>query len=155
MVPATALLLFPPPAPGPYGAERDASAYAAQGGGAFDPLPKGDPVELTLGQFSSRAVYDRSRTTRGRTTRMTGFVGKGDGDTWYPTRLLIGCCAVDARPDKVEIRGVDAPQADNRVTVTGTWRPSGKLGSDRAWPLVLDTTGLQRIGQPDSPYEKR
>ena len=68
-VPALALLLFPPPALGAYSAERDAAAqYAAQGIGAFPALPAGDPVGLTLGQFTSRAVYD-SAWTMGRAAR--------------------------------------------------------------------------------------
>ncbi|WP_443031959.1 TIGR03943 family putative permease subunit [Streptomyces sp. CA-210063] len=73
-------------------------------------------------------MYDSGRTMKGRTIRMTGFVTK-DGDTWYVTRLLISCCAADARPDKIEIRGIDARPTDAWVTVTGTWHPKGKLGS--------------------------
>jgi uncharacterized repeat protein (TIGR03943 family) len=154
-VPAAALLAFPPPALGSYSAERDAATYAAQGVGTFDPLPKGDPVDLTLSQFSSRAIYDSGKTMKGRTIRMTGFVTKDDDGTWYLTRLLISCCAADARPDKVEIRGADAPAVDSWATVTGTWHPKGKLGSDAAWPPVLDAAALKHVKQPDSPYEKR
>ncbi|WP_330308430.1 MULTISPECIES: TIGR03943 family putative permease subunit [unclassified Streptomyces] len=154
-VPAAALLLFPPPALGSYSAEREAATYAAQGIGKFDALPKGDPVDLTLSQFNSRAIYDSGRTMKGRTIRMIGFVSKDDNGTWYLTRLLISCCAADARPDKVEIRGADTPSTDSWVSVTGTWVPKGKLGSDAAWPPVLDATDVKHIKQPDSPYEKR
>lgn len=153
-VPALALLLFPPPALGSYSAEREAARYEAQGVGEFSALPAGDPVDLTLGQFTSRAVYDSARTMRGRTLRMTGFVTR-DGDTWYLNRLLVTCCAADARPNKVEIRGLDAPAADSWVTVTGTWVPEGALGSDEAWPPVLDGESARQIRQPDNPYEKR
>ncbi|MDX3695659.1 TIGR03943 family protein [Streptomyces europaeiscabiei] len=153
-VPALALLLFPPPALGSYSAERAAAEYAAQGIGWFPALPKGDPVELTLAEFTSRAMYDSGRTMKGRTIRMTGFVTK-DGDTWYVTRLLISCCAADARPDKIEIRRIDAPPTDAWVTVTGTWHPKGRLGSEEAWPPVLDGTSAKRVPQPENPYEKR
>ena len=153
-VPALALLLFPPPALGSYSAERAAADYAAQGVGEFSALPKGDPVELTLGQFTSRAMYDSGRTMKGRTFRMIGFVTK-DGDTWYLTRLLISCCAADARPNKIEVRGLDAPVTDSWVTVTGTWIPKGKLGTDGAWPPVLHGTSVKQMKQPESPYEKR
>ncbi|MFE7767669.1 TIGR03943 family putative permease subunit [Streptomyces sp. NPDC057438] len=153
-VPALALLLFPPPALGAYSAERSAAEYAAQGIGKFHALPKGDPVDLTLSEFTSRAMYDSGRTMKGRTIRMTGFVTK-DGDTWYVTRLLISCCAADARPDKIEIRGVDAPPTDVWVTVTGTWHPKGELGSEEAWPPVLDGTSVKHVRQPENPYEKR
>lgn len=153
-IPALALLLFPPPALGSYSAERAAAEYAAQGIGKFPALPKGDPVDLTLAEFTSRAMYDSGGTMKGRTVRMTGFVTK-EGDTWYVTRLLISCCAADARPDKIEIRRIDAPPTDAWVTVTGTWHPKGKLGSEEAWPPVLDGTSAKRVPQPENPYEKR
>ncbi|MEW2401755.1 TIGR03943 family protein [Streptomyces sp. NPDC046862] len=157
-VPALALLLFPPPALGSYSADREAAKYAARGVGTFPELPAGDPVELTLGQFSSRAIYDRDRSLKGRTVRMTGFVTHGtgaDAGTWYLTRLLVSCCAADASPYKVEIRGADAPPTDTWITVTGTWHPKGTLGSQAAWPPVLDTGSVKRVTEPENPYEKR
>ncbi|MEU9207686.1 TIGR03943 family protein [Streptomyces sp. NPDC048415] len=154
-VPAAALLLFPPPALGSYSAEREAAKYDAQGIGTFDPLPKEDPVDLTLSQFSSRAIYDSGKTMKSRTIRMIGFVTTDDDGTWYLTRLLISCCAADARSEKVEIRGADAPTVDSWVTVTGTWHPKGKLGSDAAWPPALDATDVKQVKQPERPYEKR
>ncbi|MEU5887933.1 TIGR03943 family protein [Streptomyces sp. NPDC047461] len=154
-LPALALLLFPPPALGSYSAEREAAQRAAQGVGVFPALPAGDPVELGVGEFSSRAIYDSGRSLKGRTVRMTGFVTHGDDGTWYVTRLLVSCCAADAGTSKAEIRGADALPADTWVTVTGTWHPKGKLGTDGAWPPVLDATSVERVEQPADPYEKR
>ncbi|GGX17700.1 TIGR03943 family putative permease subunit [Streptomyces lomondensis] len=154
-LPALALLLFPPPALGSYSAEREAAQRAAQGVGSFPALPSGDPVDLTLGEFGSRAVYDSARSLKGRTIRLTGFVTRGDGGTWYVTRLLVSCCAADATTAKAEVRGADAPPVDTWVTVTGTWRPRGALGSSAAWPPVVDVTSVRRVAQPDNPYEKR
>ncbi|MFE7839032.1 TIGR03943 family putative permease subunit [Streptomyces sp. NPDC057474] len=159
-VPALVLLLFPPPALGSYSADREAAEYAARGVGTFPALPEGDPVELTLGEFSSRATYDSRRSLKGRTVRMTGFVTHGDDGSWYLTRLLVSCCAADASPYKVEIRDADAPTADAPtadawVTVTGTWHPKGELGSEKAWPPVLDAESVKRVAEPENPYEKR
>jgi uncharacterized repeat protein (TIGR03943 family) len=154
-LPALALLLFPPPALGSYSAGREAAQRAAQGVGSFPALPAGNPVELSVGQFSSRAIYDSGRSLKGRTVRMTGFVTHGDDGTWYVTRLLVSCCAADATTSKVEIRGDDAPPTDTWVTVTGTWHPKGELGSDAAWPPVLDVTSVRQVKQPADPYEKR
>ncbi|MGI5456384.1 TIGR03943 family putative permease subunit [Streptomyces sp. CA-249302] len=154
-LPALALLLFPPPALGSYSASREAAQVAAQGVGAFPALPAGDPVELTLAQFSSRAMYDSGRSLKGRTVRMTGFVTHGDDGTWYLTRLLVSCCAADATTSKVEIRGADAPVTDTWVTVTGTWHPKGKLGTDAAWPPVLDAGSVKTVREPADPYEQR
>jgi uncharacterized repeat protein (TIGR03943 family) len=155
-LPAVALLLFPPPALGSYSAAREDAQRAAQGVGTFPALPAGDPVRLSVGEFSSRAVYDSGRSLKGRTVRLTGFVSRGDGSTWYVTRLVVSCCAADATTSKVEVRGSDAAlPADTWVTVTGTWHPEGKLGTDAAWPPVLSATEVTRVKQPSDPYEKR
>ncbi len=95
-LPALALLLFPPPALGSYSADREAAQRAAQGVGTFRALPAGNPLELTVGEFSSRAIFDSGRSLKGRTVRLTGFVTHGDDGTWYVTRLLVSCCAADA-----------------------------------------------------------
>ncbi|MFE9765362.1 TIGR03943 family putative permease subunit [Streptomyces sp. NPDC005808] len=154
-VPAAALLLFPPPALGSYSADREAQQRAAQGVGTFPALPSGDPVDLTLGEYTSRAIYDSGKSLTGRTVRMTGFVTRGDDGTWYLARLLITCCAADASTYKIQITGADAPVNDTWVTVTGTWHPKGKLGSDEAWPPVLDSTSVQNVKEPANPYERR
>jgi uncharacterized repeat protein (TIGR03943 family) len=154
-LPALALLLFPPPALGSYSAAREAAQRAAQGVGTFPALPAGDPVELGVGEFTSRAVYDSGRSLKGRTVRLTGFVTR-DGGAWYVTRLQVACCAADATAGKVEIRGADdAPPTDSWVTVTGTWHPEGEPGTDSAWPPVLDAAAVTRVEQPANPYEKR
>ncbi|MFD6174634.1 TIGR03943 family putative permease subunit [Streptomyces coeruleorubidus] len=154
-LPALALLLFPPPALGSYSAEREADRRAARGIGTFPALPAGNPLDLTLGDFGSRAVYDSGRSLTGRTVRLTGFVTRDADGTWYITRLLVSCCAADATTAKAEVRGTGAPPVDTWVTVTGTWHPEGELGSDAAWPPVLDATSVRRVRQPDNPYEKR
>jgi uncharacterized repeat protein (TIGR03943 family) len=150
-LPALALLLFPPPR-----VRRCRNrGRAAQGVGTFPALPQGDPLDLTLGEFGSRAVYDSGRSLRGRTVRLTGFVTRDADGTWYVTRLLVSCCAADASTAKAEVRGADAPAVDTWVTVTGTWHPEGALGSDAAWPPVVDATAVRRVPQPANPYEKR
>ncbi|MFJ1808844.1 MULTISPECIES: hypothetical protein [unclassified Streptomyces] len=105
---------------------------------------------------SSRAIHDSGCSLKGRTVRLTGVVTHGDDSTWYVTRLLATRCAADAAMGKVEIRDADDDvlPADTWVTVTGTWRPKGALGSDAAWPPVLDAVTLTRVKQPADPYEK-
>jgi uncharacterized repeat protein (TIGR03943 family) len=157
-LPALALLLFPPPALGSYSASREEAQRAAQGVGTFAALPAGNPLEISVAQYSSRAIYDSGHSLKGRTLRMTGFVTHGSNGTWYVTRLMVTCCAADATTSKVEIRGDEAdgaPQTDTWVTVTGTWIPKGKLGTDGAWPPVLKTTEVKQVREPADPYEKR
>ncbi|MER5220457.1 TIGR03943 family putative permease subunit [Streptomyces flaveus] len=152
--PALALLLYPPPALGSYSAEREEAKVAAQGVGTFPKLPAGDPVELTLNSFASRAQWDSGASMKGRTFRLTGFVTKDDDGRWYVARLFVNCCAADAAPLKVQVRGAEAPARDTWVTVTGTWHRTGTPGSDEARP-VLNATSVQRVDQPSNPYEKR
>jgi uncharacterized repeat protein (TIGR03943 family) len=157
-LPALALLLFPPPALGSYSASREEAQRAAQGVGTFPALPAGKVLDISVAQYSSRAIYDTGHSLKGRTLRMTGFVTHGSDGTWYLTRLLVTCCAADATISKVEIRGDasdGAPQTDTWVTVTGTWVPKGKLGTDAAWPPVLESTSVKQVKQPADPYDKR
>ncbi|WP_327407169.1 TIGR03943 family protein [Streptomyces sp. NBC_01288] len=157
-LPALALLLFPPPALGSYSASREEAQRAAQGIGTFSALPAGKVLDISVAQYSSRAIYDTGHSLKGRTLRMTGFVTHGSNGTWYLTRLLVTCCAADATISKVEIRGdeVDgAPQTDSWVTATGTWVPKGKLGTDGAWPPILKATTVKQVKEPADPYDKR
>ncbi|MEV8542971.1 TIGR03943 family protein [Streptomyces sp. NPDC051572] len=157
-LPALALLLFPPPALGSYSASREEAQRAAQGTGTFSALPAGNPLDISVAQYSSRAIYDTGHSLKGRTLRMTGFVTHGSNGTWYLTRLLVTCCAADATISKVEIRGDEAdgaPQTDSWVTATGVWVPKGKLGTDGAWPPVLDATTVKQVKEPADPYDKR
>jgi uncharacterized repeat protein (TIGR03943 family) len=156
VLPALALLLFPPPALGSYSAEREAAREAARGTGTFPALPDGDPVDLGVAEFGSRAVYDKERSLSGRTVRLTGFVTHGENGVWYVNRLLVSCCAADAVGGKAEIRSAAAPPPeDTWVTVTGTWRPEGALGSEEAWPPVLQAVSVRQVAAPSNPYEKR
>ncbi len=152
--PALALLLFPPPALGSYSAEREEARVAAQGAGTFPELPAGDPLDLTLGVFASRAEWDTGASLKGRTVRLTGFVTRDGDGAWSVARLRVTCCAADAQALKVEIRGADAPAADSWVQVTGTWHPTGRPGTDAARP-VLDAVSVKRTTAPSDPYEKR
>lgn len=154
-LPATALFLFPPPALGSYSAAREDAQRAAQGVGTFPALPAGNPVDLSVAAFTSRAIYDSGHSLKGRTVRLTGFVTHGDDGVWYVTRLLVTCCAADATTSKVQVRDADAPVADTWVTVTGTWHPKGRLGSSAAWPPVLDAGTVKQVAQPSDPYETR
>ncbi|WP_376409510.1 MULTISPECIES: hypothetical protein [unclassified Streptomyces] len=62
VLPATALLLFPPPTLGSYSAAREDARHAAVSVGTFPALPSGDPVDLSVAAFTSCAVYDSGRS---------------------------------------------------------------------------------------------
>lgn len=107
---------------------------------------------------------DRDRAIDGRTVRMTGFVtpDKGtsgeDGDdggdgtaAWYLTRVIFSCCAADAQFVKVRVHGTPPPPADTWVTLTGTWHPSGTLGTSSA-EAALDAQTIKKITRPSNGY---
>ncbi|GHE15065.1 hypothetical protein GCM10010339_88470 [Streptomyces alanosinicus] len=104
-----------------------------------------------MAAFGSSAIYGSGHSLKGRTIRLTGFVTRGDSGTGYVTRLPVSSCAADATTTKVEVRGADAPATETRGTVTGTWRPKGRLGSSgepgrRCW--VPRRPGRLRRGPP-------
>ncbi|MCG0286730.1 TIGR03943 family protein [Streptomyces sp. PSAA01] len=152
-VPALTILFLAPPALGSYTAARDEAKAKppTTGDSLFPALPRNGIVEMSLNDFSSRAVWDTHGTLKGHTVRLTGFVTPGHHGTWYVSRLAISCCAADATVRKVRVHGAAAPPADAWVTVTGTWHPTGKVGTDDASP-ALDTTTVKRVPAPKDLY---
>ncbi|WAP61067.1 TIGR03943 family putative permease subunit [Streptomyces sp. S465] len=157
-VPALTILFLAPPALGSYTAARDEAAApkapsssSSSGESLFPALPDTGVVPMSLNDFSARAVWDTDRTLKGHTVRLTGFVTPSGHGTWYVSRLVISCCAADAQVRKVRVHGAPAPPADAWVTVTGTWHPTGKVGTDDASP-ALDATAVRRVPEPKDPY---
>ncbi|MEU5026703.1 TIGR03943 family putative permease subunit [Streptomyces milbemycinicus] len=150
-VPALTILFLAPPALGSYTASRDEAKPPSAGDSLFPALPARGVVDMSLNDFSSRAVWDTSRTLKGHTVRLTGFVTPGRDGIWYVSRLAISCCAADAQVRKVRVHGAAAPPADAWVSVTGTWHPTGELGTDGASP-ALDADTVARVPAPKDPY---
>ncbi|MEU6083675.1 TIGR03943 family protein [Streptomyces sp. NPDC047108] len=149
--PALSLLFFTPPALGSYTAARDGDPAADAKNTRFAPLPSASPLVMPLSDFSSRARRDGARSLEGRTVSMTGFVTPGQGGGWYLTRLSLSCCAADSQAIKVRVHGAPPPATDTWVTVTGTWRPVGTVGTPSA-AAALDANGVQRTARPANPY---
>ncbi|MEU0255498.1 TIGR03943 family protein [Streptomyces sp. NPDC006184] len=151
LLPALSLLLYAPPALGAYTASREPAKAVTQQDD-FDPLPSSSPLPITLSDFTRRVQQDRSRAIKGRTVRMTGFVTSAKpGSNWFLTRIMISCCAADAQSVKVRIYGIQAPPANTWVTVTGTWRPSGTLGTGSA-PAALEARSVEKVAKPANSY---
>ncbi|WP_327345877.1 TIGR03943 family putative permease subunit [Streptomyces europaeiscabiei] len=165
LLPALSLLFYAPPAIGAYTASREApKAVTVTEQGDFDPLPTTSPLPITLTDFTRRVQQDRDRAIDGRTVRMTGFVTPDketsgeDGDdggagtaAWYLTRVIFSCCAADAQFVKVRVHGTPPPPADTWVTLTGTWHPSGTLGTSSA-EAALDARTIKKITRPSNGY---
>ncbi|MCS0638569.1 TIGR03943 family protein [Streptomyces sp. LP05-1] len=149
-LPVVALLVYAPPALGAYTAARGNDKPVAAVA-AFDPLPAGEPVPLSLSQFIARVQQDESRAVARRTVLLTGFVTPAGGGDWYVTRLVVSCCAADSQTLRVRVHGVPAPPADSWVRVTGTWHPDGTLGTAGA-VAGLDARAVRPTAPPVNPY---
>jgi len=155
VAPALALLLVAPPALGSYAASHGGTALAAAGTSDFPPLPDGDPVRVSLLEYAARSVFDEGRTLQGRNVTMSGFIVV-DGDRRYLTRMIITCCAADARPVKVGLAG-DVPPgtaADTWLEVTGTYTPRTDPDPVDGEPIPYVAVGsAHAIPAPKQPYE--
>ncbi|GGR76611.1 MULTISPECIES: TIGR03943 family putative permease subunit [Streptomyces] len=152
LLPALSMLLYAPPALGAYTASRQTSQPVAVQQDHFEPLPEVSPLPLTLGDFATRVRQDPEQAVKGRSIQMTGFVTPVErGEGWDLTRLLINCCSADAQAVKVRIHGGETPPADTWVTVVGTWRPDGMLGTSSA-AVALDARTVRTIDRPADWY---
>lgn len=78
LLPVLGLLLVAPPALGSYAAGQAGTVLAAPAlESDYPALPPGDPVDVGLLDYASRAVFDDGRSLTGRTLRLTGFVTPG------------------------------------------------------------------------------
>ncbi|MEV4639982.1 TIGR03943 family protein [Actinoplanes sp. NPDC049548] len=157
ILPVLGLLLIAPPALGSYAAGQAGSVLTAQSSASdYPPLPAGDPVDVGLLDYASRAVFDHGRSLTGRTLRLTGFVTPGPGGEPMLARMVLSCCAADGRPIKVGLTG-DGPAGvapDTWVQVVGAY--SDRIGKDPvndADVPYLRVTSWQEIAAPKQQYE--
>jgi uncharacterized repeat protein (TIGR03943 family) len=154
LLPVLAIFLIAPPALGSYAASRDAGTVAQPADDAgLPPLPPGDPVTMSLSDYSVRAIWDEGRTLQGRMIKMSGFVTPREDGGWHLTRMALNCCAADARAVKVEIRGGPDLPPDTWVEVVGQWSPTAKDVDVLDAIPALVPSDVRKIEQPREPYE--
>lgn len=156
MLPVLGLLLVAPPALGSYTAGQAGSVAAAPAGSSdYPPLPAGDPVDLGLLDYASRAVFDGGKSLTGRTVRVSGFITPGPDGQPMLARIVLTCCAADGRPIKVGLTGgpvIDVP-ADTWVQVDGAYSPQvGKDPVNQVDVAYLEVKSWQQISEPAQPY---
>ncbi|MGI5206059.1 TIGR03943 family putative permease subunit [Spirillospora sp. CA-108201] len=160
-LPVLVVFVIAPPALGSFTAARGAGRAAppppapAEG---FAPLPRtGAPAPMSMGEFIGRAYEAQTgdpASFEGVPVRLTGFVSppaKGERG-WRVTRLKVACCAGDAVPFPVIVRGLPRPPADTWVRVDGVWEPPA-TGRRATVVQTLRGRSLQRVGRPGDPYE--
>ncbi|RSM35936.1 TIGR03943 family protein [Amycolatopsis balhimycina DSM 5908] len=157
LVPVLAVFLIAPPALGADSVIRTEArvpaSAAAAGSMAFPALPAGNVVPLPVNEFVSRAGWDTGGTLNGRTVSLTGFVVHTGGSTLL-ARLVISCCAADAFPVTVRLRGGEADPlaSDAWIQVTGQVVP-GTATKDNSYTPDFTPASVTTIPAPKDPYE--
>ncbi len=156
-MPVLAVFLVAPPALGADSVIRSearvpASAASASAA-AFPPLPAGAVVPLSVNEFVSRAGWDAAGTLDGRTVSLTGFVVHTEGSTLL-ARLVISCCAADAFPVTVRLRGGEADHlaSDAWIQVTGQVVP-GTATKTNSYTPDFTPASMTTVPAPKDPYE--
>jgi uncharacterized repeat protein (TIGR03943 family) len=154
LLPVFAIFLVAPPALGSYTAARGSNAVAQPAESEFAPLPAGDPVTTTLSDYATRAIWDQGRSLQGRRVRLVGFVTPRPGGGLYVSRLMITCCAADARPIKIAVTGATPNlAADTWIEVMGTYAaPDSSTGNSSQVP-VIRADSVRPVRTPSEPYE--
>jgi uncharacterized repeat protein (TIGR03943 family) len=155
VLPVFALLLVAPPALGSYAANR--AGTALQETSDFPPLPAGDPVKVSVVDYATRAVYDDGKSLAGRRVQVSGFVMIGDDGAPYLARMMLSCCAADARPIKIGLDGAvpTGLAADSWLEVTGRYstRSTKDTVNDGVIPY-LDVEQARQIAAPTNQYDE-
>lgn len=157
LVPVLAVFLVAPPALGADSVIRTEARVPASAAAAstvaFPVLPAGDVVPLSVNDFVSRAGWDSGGTLNGRTVSLTGFVVHTGGNTLL-ARLVISCCAADAFPVTVRLRGGEAAHfaSDAWIQVTGQVVP-GTATMANSYTPDFTPASIAEVPAPKDPYE--
>jgi uncharacterized repeat protein (TIGR03943 family) len=155
LLPALAVLAIAPPALGSFQASRNGTALTAPTNSDFAALPDGDPVRISVMDYATRAVFDKGRSLAGRNVRMSGFIIAGQGAP-YLARMILTCCAADARPVKIGLTG-EVPaglKSDAWIEVDGTYtdRTDSDPVNGDAIPYI-NVSAVRSIPTPAAQYE--
>jgi uncharacterized repeat protein (TIGR03943 family) len=154
ILPVFALLLVAPPALGSHAASR--SGTAVQQVSDFPPLPEGDPAKISMLDYASRAVFDEGRSLGSRKVSVTGFIVTGPKGQPYLARMILTCCAADARPVKVALTGQlpDQLKPDTWFEMTGKYSSryvKDEINGERI--PYLDVVDYNPVTAPNEQYE--
>lgn len=154
LLPVVGLLLVAPQALGSYAANR--SGTALQQVSDFAPMPAGDPAKISLLDYATRAVFDDGRSIGDRRVQITGFISTGPNGEVYLTRMILACCAADARPIKVALTGKvpGGLKSDEWLRITGKYTSKSTKDSVNGERIpYIDVLGFEPVAAPTDQYE--
>lgn len=158
-LPLAVLLLVAPASLGADAATRQEAYTPEIAGTVFPPLPEptDGAVDLRIGEFVDRALWDEGGSLDDTPVRLTGFVVHDPAvDGFVLARFRIACCAADAIPIKVAVLDDGGrPPEDQWLEVVGVAvdRPPTEPGADEIPQVELTLTSYEAVDEPASPYE--
>jgi uncharacterized repeat protein (TIGR03943 family) len=162
LAPVVGMLLVAPDALGSYEAERTGTVVGAEEGRSNYPeLPDDvDPVPLTLLDYAARAIFDEGRTLEGHRIQLRGFI-LYDGDEPQLARMVVSCCAADARPVKIGFDWASTSggaagdlEPDQWVEVVGEYSPrQGRDEINGELVPYIEVESITPIDAPDNEYQ--
>ncbi|GAB4007966.1 TIGR03943 family protein [Glycomyces albus] len=157
LAPVVGMLLVAPDALGSYEAERTGTALGAEENRSTYPdLPDDvDPVPLTLMDYAARAVFDDGITLEDHRIQLRGFI-LYHGDEPQLARMVVACCAADARPVKIGFEG-EVPEGlepDQWVEIVGVYTPrEGRDEINGELVPYIEVESVTEIESPDNEYQ--
>lgn len=157
LAPVVGMLLVAPDALGSYEAERTGTVVGAEEDRSTYPELPGDvdPVPLTLLDYAARAIFDDGQTLEGHRIQLRGFI-LYDGDEPQLARMVVACCAADARPIKIGFDG-EVPadlEPDQWVEVVGEYSPrQGRDEINGELVPYIEVESITGIPTPDNEYQ--
>jgi uncharacterized repeat protein (TIGR03943 family) len=155
-VPVVVLMFVTPPAIGP----RAAGATVANVSTdvlrrPFPPLPAERAPTMSLPELLTRVAQDTAGTVDGRLITVTGFSMK-ESDHIDLARVVIICCAADARLSRIHLGGPGATevadQPDNTWLQVEGKVPGGQSDSTQQTIPTLEVSQVVPIDSPANPY---
>ncbi|MEV6967194.1 TIGR03943 family protein [Hamadaea sp. NPDC051192] len=156
IAPVLGLLLVAPPAMGAYAAGQSGTALSTAAESDYPPLPPGDVVPITVLDYASRAVFDKGVSLGDRKVKLVGFLVTSTDGRQVLGRMILSCCAADARPIKVAFagQGPTGMADDAWVEIVGTYtdRTMRDAVNDEIIPFIA-VTSWRPVDPPKQQYE--
>ncbi len=105
---------------------------------------------FTVKEWSVLTVNPASFDFSNKTVKLVGYVTYLNDDSFYLSRLVVHCCAIDAQPVGVKVVSpgwVDAYKEGDWVEVEGSFED---VNSSNQYSLILDKVTV--IDEPEQPY---
>jgi uncharacterized repeat protein (TIGR03943 family) len=117
-------------------------------------LVGGNSATFTVKDWAALLREGGAGAVLGRKADLTGYVlAQGDDNTFFVTRLLVSCCAVDSQPVGVPVylpNWRDQLAAGGWIAVKGTFVDESER--ETRFPTAIKISTIKKIDEPSQPY---